>query len=225
MLPFVSSCAVNTVPGLSGLTIMQCCSVSASRISHLLVVTIARLSSSVFGTLSHPLLGCHAAGDGNCGRLWPLGHSLIGDLVPGSINYVCRYNLKKITGEKADEWYKGRMPEFVRCSNRPGIGADWLDSFYGDIYKVDLFTERVLRDSARYQGKECRPPRYYDRLIRADKPGLWEAISSARASFAEAQDLPTVSELRNAETHAQAVARHNLMSKQLSRFKKGVKYV
>lgn len=158
-------------------------------------------------------------------RLWPHGYSLIGELVPGSINYVCRYNLKKITGVKADEWYKGRVPEFIRCSNRPGIGADWLDSFYGDVYKVDLFTERVLRDGARFLGRECRPPKYYDKLIKLDKPGLWDAIHRARVEFAESVDLPTVQELRNAEAHAQAVARHNLMSKQLSRFKQGVKHV
>ncbi len=158
-------------------------------------------------------------------RLWPYGHSLIGDLVPGSINYVCRYNLKKITGAKADEWYKGRVPEFVRASNRPGIGAGWLDTFYGDVYKVDLFTEQVLRDSARYLGRDCRPPKYYDKLIKLDKPGLWDAIHKARVDFAESLDLPTLQELRNAESHAHAVARHNLLSKQLSRFKKGVKYV
>lgn len=158
-------------------------------------------------------------------RLWPLGHSVIADLVPGSINYVCRYNLKKITGAKADEWYKGRMPEFIRCSNRPGIGSDWLDTFYQDIYKVDLFTEQVLRDSARYLGRDCRPPKYYDKLISLDKPGLWEAIRQARIEFAANQDLPTVADLRNAEAHAQAVARHNLMLKQLTRFHKRVKYV
>lgn len=150
-------------------------------------------------------------------RLWPLGHSLIGDLVPGSINYVCRYNLKKITGAKADEWYKGRVPEFIRCSNRPGIGADWLDSFYSDIYKVDLFTEAVLRDSARFLGRDCRPPKYYDKLIKLDKPGLWDAIASARAAFADSQPLPTVQDLRNAEAHAQAVAKYNLELKRLKR--------
>lgn len=158
-------------------------------------------------------------------RLWSAGHSLIGDLVPGSINYVCRYNLKKITGDKADEWYKGRMPEFIRMSNRPGIGSDWLDSFYGDVYKVDLFTEEVLRDAARYQGKDSRPPRYYDKLIKSDKPGLWEAISCARASFAQSQPLPTVEDLHNRERHAQAVARYNLQLKQLQRFEKGKKHV
>lgn len=157
--------------------------------------------------------------------LWTSGHSLTAPLVPASINYVCRYNLKKITGDKADEWYRGRKPEYIRMSLKPGIGSNWLDSFYGDIYKVDLFTEEVLRDSVRYLGRDLRPPKYYDKLIKTDKPGLFEAIESARKAWLESQELPSVDDLLNAESHAQAVARHALYEKQLKRIKENNPYV
>lgn len=143
-------------------------------------------------------------------QLWPHGYSLIGNLSHNSISYVCRYNLKKVTGKAAEAYYRGRMPDYVRMSNRPGIGADWLSRFGGDVYKVDMLAEQVFQDAVRYRGQLSRPPRYYDRLQSTMDPALWTIVQQAREHFCESHDLPDLADLRQAEAHAQYVARQNL---------------
>ena len=143
-------------------------------------------------------------------ELWPHGHSVIGNLTHNSISYVCRYNLKKVTGKAAEAHYRGRMPDYVRMSNRPGIGCGWLNRFSGDVYKVDTLTSAVLQDGVRYAGRLSRPPRYYDRLEATSDPVVWAAVQAAREAFAQEALLPEMAELRQAEEHAQYVARQGL---------------
>lgn len=105
-------------------------------------------------------------------RLWPFGFCSIGDVTFESAAYVARYCLKKITGEKADEHYQGRQPEFTTMSRRPGIGRDWLQKFESDVYPSD---EVVVR------GKHvCRPPRYYDQVLEKEEPAAYREIKAAR---------------------------------------------
>ena len=59
-------------------------------------------------------------------QLWPYGYSTIGDVTFESAAYVARYVVKKITGEREGEHYRGKMPEFATMSRRPGIGRGWL---------------------------------------------------------------------------------------------------
>ncbi|WP_287777544.1 hypothetical protein, partial [Megamonas sp.] len=70
--------------------------------------------------------------------------------------YVARYVTKKITGDMAEEHYKGREPEYVVMSRRPGIGRGWLEKFVNDVYPHDYV---VIRN-----GIKCKPPRYYDKI-------------------------------------------------------------
>lgn len=90
-------------------------------------------------------------------EVWDKGHSLIGDMTFESAAYCARYVCKKITGEKKNEHYQGKEPEFVRCSNRPGLGKTWYDQYYRDLYPKDFIT---------HKGKKFRVPRYYDRLYK-----------------------------------------------------------
>ena len=52
-------------------------------------------------------------------KLWTFGFSTIGDVTFESAAYVARYCTKKITGDKADEHYNGRSPEYVTMSRPP----------------------------------------------------------------------------------------------------------
>lgn len=88
-------------------------------------------------------------------ELWPFGFSSVGDVTFESCAYVARYILKKQTGPDAD--YKGKHPEYITMSRRPGIGKDFYEKFERDIYSHDRV---VVRD-----GIFCRPPRYYDNLF------------------------------------------------------------
>lgn len=104
-------------------------------------------------------------------KLWPYGHSVEGDVTFESAAYVARYVMKKVTGGKADDWYGLRKPEYTTMSRRPGIGARWYDRYKSDVYPLD----RVV-----VNGKETRPPRFYDRLYEKDDRASFEAIKINR---------------------------------------------
>lgn len=103
-------------------------------------------------------------------RLWPFGFSSIGAMTFESAAYTARYIMKKITGDLADEHYTSidddgvvtkRVPEFCHMSLKPGIGAEWLRRFHSDVYPNGTCVVR---------GKECKPPRYYDKVFLGDDP-------------------------------------------------------
>lgn len=92
---------------------------------------------------------------------WKLGHATVGDFNDQTAGYCSRYVLKKITGDAALEHYVDpltgvvRVPEFCRCSVRPGIGANWFAKYEDDV----LSRGSVVRD-----GVSLPVPRYYKKL-------------------------------------------------------------
>jgi len=52
--------------------------------------------------------------------LWPYGFSSIGTCTFQSAGYIARYTLKKVKGPGAVYHYKGRVPEYLTMSRRPG---------------------------------------------------------------------------------------------------------
>ena len=89
-------------------------------------------------------------------RLWPYGYSSVGNVTYQSCGYVARYCLKKITGKAGEEYYRGRIPPYITMSRRPGIGRDWIEKYWRDVYPNDFC---VTAD-----GHLKKPPRYYDEL-------------------------------------------------------------
>lgn len=85
--------------------------------------------------------------------LWKHGNSIIGSVTFESCAYVARYITKKISGPKAEEHYKGKVPEFTTMSRRPGIGAPWLYKYANDVFSVQGI---VIR------GRIMKPAKYYD---------------------------------------------------------------
>jgi len=103
-------------------------------------------------------------------NLWTAGFSVIGEVTFESAAYVARYVMKKVTGEKADDYYGGRLPEYTTMSRGSkklgtgGIGKGWFDKFKSDVYPID----RVI-----VRGHPSRPPRFYDTLLgREDRSTL-----------------------------------------------------
>lgn len=84
-------------------------------------------------------------------RVWGLGDCTVGDVAMQSCRYVAGYIQKKIYGDKADDWYAGRRPEFAYGSN--GLGLEYLRR-YGAQFMDNGF---VIVDGAKF-----RIPRYYD---------------------------------------------------------------
>ena len=115
-------------------------------------------------------------------KLWPFGHSTIGEVTFESAAYVARYITKKITGPLADEHYETidvktgeihqRLPEYVTMSRRPGIGKPWLEKFERDVYPHDFL---VIRN-----GVKVKPPKYYNQIFSSTKPEEYELIQNRR---------------------------------------------
>lgn len=110
-------------------------------------------------------------------QIWGHGFVSIGALTFDSACYTARYILKKITGDKSDEHYQGRRPEYITMSRRPGIGYHWFNRFaIGDIYTHD---KCVVRD-----GFLCRPPKYYDTLYEGIDSDHFATLKRERAKRA-----------------------------------------
>lgn len=89
-------------------------------------------------------------------KIWEKGFCVIGDVTFESAAYCARYITKKISGEKAEAHYKGKTPEFSTMSRRPGIGSAWFEKYGDDVYPDDFVV---------VNGKRCKPPKYYDKLL------------------------------------------------------------
>lgn len=89
-------------------------------------------------------------------RLWGYGHCYVGDCTFESASYVARYSMKKITGPGADDHYQGRQPPYLTMSRRPGIASNFFDKYNAEIYN---------RDSCLINGREVKPPKFYDNKL------------------------------------------------------------
>jgi len=116
-------------------------------------------------------------------NIWGKGMVRVGSVTFESASYVASYALKKVTNNKeyidaagkvwpsADAHYKGRCPEFLLMSRKPGIGRAWYDLFSSDVFPSD---EVIVR------GRSCRPPRYYGTLLKVRDTLEYEKVISKR---------------------------------------------
>lgn len=104
-------------------------------------------------------------------KLWPAGFNVLGDVTFKSCAYVSRYIADKITGDLADNHYGGRLPEFSMMSRRPGIGSAWFDKYGKHAYQ---------HDSVIMNGREVRPPRFYDTRYEVVDLKHFEALKRIR---------------------------------------------
>ncbi len=99
-------------------------------------------------------------------KLWQKGHSEIGSVTFESAGYIARYTIKQ------NQQVKGRTPEYLTMSRRPGIGKPWLEKWISDVYPSD----EIITKS----GKKLRPPRYYDNQLEKKQPKLLKKIKADR---------------------------------------------
>lgn len=118
-------------------------------------------------------------------EVWGKGHCVIGAVTMNSAAYVARYVMKKHYGPSAeahyeflDEFgeYRQREREFSLMSRRPGIAREWYDQFAAsDVYSKDYVT---------VNGKEFRPPKYYDRQYELADPKEFAKLKRKRKETA-----------------------------------------
>lgn len=115
-------------------------------------------------------------------RVWPFGNSEIGSVTFESAAYVARYITKKFKGKDAADHYlkydleTGEItgsytPEFFRTSRRPGIAKRWIEKFPRDVYPKDFVT---------VDGREIRPPKYYDSQFEIVDPWMMDDVKEKR---------------------------------------------
>lgn len=112
--------------------------------------------------------------------LWGHGDCKIGDVTFESCAYVARYICDKVTGDAAGDWYSwvdnnGEihevLPEFVVMSRKPGIGMGWFQKYGKHAYELG---------SVVVNGREVRPPRFYDTKMEAIDPDRVKELSLLR---------------------------------------------
>lgn len=103
-------------------------------------------------------------------KLWKMGLVSCDKVTFESCAYVARYNLKKVNGKKAADYYGDRVPEFLHCSN--GIGREWYNS-YG-------YTDTRATDSILINGIESKLPRYFDKLHEEMDPVSYFEVKNKR---------------------------------------------
>lgn len=111
-------------------------------------------------------------------ELWGMGSCEIGEVTFESAAYVARYCIKSIAGAEwicdsdTGEMYE-RPREFTRMSLKPGIGVPWFNKYRSEVYPLDRVVVR---------GKEVKPPRAYDRLLRVVDEVAADALDLKRNS-------------------------------------------
>lgn len=110
-------------------------------------------------------------------RIWGNGDCFIGDVTYESASYVARYLISKKTGDQAKYYTDRRIePEFVRMSQKPGIGADWFYKYRDEI---------IQHDSIVHEGRERGIPRYFSKLIERYDLLIYEDLKSKRKKRSE----------------------------------------
>ncbi len=118
-------------------------------------------------------------------KLWKFGFSDIGDVTMKSAAYVARYCMKKIKEVDAQFSDRGfrftpferRSPEFTVMSRRPGIGTDWYNKYFKEIYTEDS----LVLDG----GVEVKAPQFYDRKFALTHPVEFDSFKAMRKEKAE----------------------------------------
>lgn len=117
-------------------------------------------------------------------ELWFQGFNTIGEVTFDSAVYCAKYALKKVTGEGASEHYSvydedgivyERKPEFAVMSRRPGIGKLYYEKYGQEVRD---------HDSVIINGREVRPPRFYDVQSEAVDPIRLDAHKRKRKRMA-----------------------------------------
>jgi len=113
-------------------------------------------------------------------KIWPFGHSSIGEVTFESAAYCARYIMKKVTGDRAKKYYEwvdenGEVhqlkPEFTTQSRRPGLASGWLKKYLSDVYPDDFII---------INGKKVRPPKFYDKHYEVMDPSKFQSTKKKR---------------------------------------------
>ncbi|AXL15543.1 replication initiator protein [Microviridae sp.] len=130
---------------------------------------------------------------------WKFGNCIIGNATFQSAAYIARYVTKKRFGDDKEDHYS-RMsnnvcsetgevipltPEFVCMSTSPGLGRDWLEMYWSDVFPADNLI---------HEGREYQVPKYYLDVLKERDPVMYTDLIDARKKRANDNELVQMSE-------------------------------
>jgi hypothetical protein len=116
-------------------------------------------------------------------RVWKKGIANFSATSPATMQYVAKYHVDKVTGDRAEDHYSVAMGDDVfimreseqaRMSLKPGIGSGWIEKFWRDVYPRSFLVSS--------DGTKFAPPKYYDSWLESNQPELFESVKAARES-------------------------------------------
>ncbi len=131
-------------------------------------------------------------------KLWPYGHSEIGEVNFATAGYIARYQIKN------QKETAGVIKPYLTMSRRPGIGKDWIKKYITDVYPSD--------QCVTIGGHIYRPPRYYDQHLERQNPEMLQHIQATRIAKLTNEQK---SGLRSTAREAILRAKSHLRRKQL----------
>lgn len=115
-------------------------------------------------------------------QLWKHGYSSVGGVSFATAAYISRYIMKKRTGDNNKTEYEILDPdtgeiakkhkEYNCMSRNPGIGKEWWNQYKNDVTVGDYVITK--------NGRQLRPPRFYDKQLKKHDRALYEATKTAR---------------------------------------------
>jgi len=120
---------------------------------------------------------------------WPHGWSLLGEVNPAAIRYVAGYLNKKLgdTDSPVSQATGELLQPYQHMSRRPAIAKRWIERHHEEVYATDT----VVID-----GREMRPPAYYDRWLKDNQPERWREIREKRYHEFAAKPKPSAKRYR-----------------------------
>lgn len=112
-------------------------------------------------------------------KAWKAAHSKIDDF-----GFVPQLEWKPMKQEFIGMSRGGVSSDGKRHSR--GLGHDWIAKYWRDVYP---------HDSVVVNGKEFRPPEYYDRWLSENQPGVYEDVLVTREAYRAHRGLSTPNEL------------------------------
>jgi hypothetical protein len=115
---------------------------------------------------------------------WTHGHVLVGEVNFDTSAYVARYCMSKVTGDLADSHYEvydrdgvvhRRLSEYTDMSRKPGLGSGYYSRFGSEVR---------AHDSVIVNGREVRPPRFYDTKFELIDPEGFAITKKKRVKMA-----------------------------------------
>lgn len=133
---------------------------------------------------------------------WKKGKIEIEEATWNTSAYVSRYVVKKQKGTNKIIYDRlGIYPEFLRMSNRPGIGAEWLLAHKDKLLDIDYMSVKNASGVS-----TVHPPRYFEKLMNKDE----DSIEAAQMAAIK------VKRVRNAKARCQdSTSKKSLKQKQI----------